>query len=216
MKLILMPLTIMLILVVLSQMGMGSTAYDFGTGDFRAGGGTVSDYYYDLDGNPKMNSTSLVPVDPDEDITIIMAQYGSVAMFYNDTDLIHTYYVLYYDTGALHPVPYRYLGQGGASSSGGSVIGVTIEDSLVFIGVCVGVIAFSAVIGIQIFGSGENSVSIYIIIMFTGLLSFWAILSLGAISLITSIPNFGAILYVVLTLMYTVGTFQMVSGGGSE
>lgn len=216
MKLILLPLTVMLVLVVLSQMGMGSTSYDFGTGDFRVSGGTVSDYYYDEDGNAKMNATSLIPIDPDEDITIVKEQYSGIAVFYNDTNLIHTYYELFYDAGGLHNVEYNYLGQGGTSTSGGSIIGVTINDALVFLGVVIGTIALVSVIGIQILGSGESEISIYVVVMFTALLSFWAILSLGALPLITSIPNFGAIFYVILTLMYTVGCFNTVSGGGTE
>lgn len=216
MKYLVIPLSIMLILTVLGQMGLVEDATGFGEGDLRVAGGTVTDWYYDVDGNPKLNSTSLVPYDPAEKITVVNDGAIGVALFYNDTNLFHTYYSLYHDTEASEPVLYGNLGQGGASSGGGALLGVGISDNFAFIALIVGIIALVGVIGIQLFGSGESETSIFVIIVFTGLLALWTILSFGSYDMIVSIPLFGPIVYVVLTLMYSVGAFQMVAGVGSE
>ena len=211
MKLIIIPLACMAVLVLFSLTGFGEEV--FGEDDLYLSG-TNLDYYYDENGAQKVLIETMAPVDSDENFHIVGQGAYSTALFYNDTDIIHTHYELYYDTGAEHPVIYKDVGKRYSGSSG-STLTVDMNSGLAFIAVCVGVTALVSVIGLQIFGSGESEFSLTVITMFTGLLAFWAILSYGGLPMITSIP-YGSVLYVIFTLMYAVGCFQAVSSGSAE
>lgn len=217
MKLILLPLSIMTVLILLSLMGFG-TEYGFGETELYLSGAN-DDYYYDVNGVAKLNVTTLLPIDSGENIRIVpqhVQSYPDKARFYNDTNFIHTYYQLYYDSGGQHEVLMKDLGKTYSNSEGGSSSTVvSMDSSFAFIAVVVGISAFSALVGISILGSGESEFSISVIVLFTGFLSLWAILSFSSITLITSIP-YGSVFYVVLTLMYTVGCFQQIGSGSSE
>lgn len=199
----------MLVAVLLSQMGLG-TEYAFDDGNIALTG-AQGGVYYDGDGTSKLNATTLEPLNSSEKITIVREDTTGVALWYNDTNLIHTYYGLYTDTGGADAVFYHELGRS-QNAGGGSEVGVSISDSFGFIAVVVGIVALVSIVGFQVLGSGESEVSVAVITMFTGLLAFWTILSLGGLPLITSIPTFGVLLYVVLTAMYSIGCFKAISG----
>lgn len=212
MKLILIPLTVMCVLVMFSLVGFG-TEYTFGSDDLTMSG-TNLDYYYDEDGCPKILIETMEAVETSENLHIVGQGAYSTALFYNDTNIIHTYYELYYDTGASEPVVYKDIGKTYAGDSK-TALTVDMNNAFAFLAIVVGVSALVAVIGLQIFGSGESEFSLTVITLFTGFMAFWAIVSYGALAMITAIP-YGSILYVILTLMYSVGCFQQIGSGGSE
>lgn len=202
----------MTVILILGQMGM-ATSDGFGEGTLEVHGVNTG-VYYDSDANPKLNITTLETIAPDEEITIFPDDITGYATFYNQT-MYPTRDFLYYDTGASEPVLYDNLGKTYAGSSP-TVMGVSVDSSFAFIAILVGVSAFVGIIGFQLFGSGESETSIFIIVILSGLIALWSVLSYGALGMITSIPIFGAPLYVIFTLMYCVGCFQAISNSGSS
>ena len=76
------------------------------------------------------------------------------------------------------------------------------------------VITIAVIIGIQVLGSGLSPSSVSTIrtaVMYTGL---WVTLSLTASPLIESISTVGSIIYISLTIIYIIGVFQRITGGG--
>lgn len=210
MKLIIIPLAVMLMLVLFSQMGLG-TSETFGKATLGSTQYDVS-VLYDSDGNQKVNATTLEPLDGLEQITIYEDDIG-FAIWYNQT----TYWsrgCLYWDVDGEDPVLYNDLGR--SSPQGVSVLGVELNTSTVFLAIVTCVIALVSVVGFQLFGSGESETSISVIVIFGGLMAFWSILSLGGLPLLTLVPYLGSLLYVILTLVYSIGCFKAISSGGSE
>jgi len=74
------------------------------------------------------------------------------------------------------------------------------------------VIAIVSVIGINIIGSGLSETSVHIITLGTAYTTIWIVLSLLASPLILSIEVFGALIYVVLTIIYAIGFINKISG----
>ena len=67
--------------------------------------------------------------------------------------------------------------------------------------------------GITFLGSGLNPQSARIIIFITAFGGIWAVLSILASSLIFQIEVFGTIIYISLTIAYSIGVIQQISGG---
>lgn len=67
--------------------------------------------------------------------------------------------------------------------------------------------------GIQVVGSGLNAESVRIIILITGYVGIWTSLSIIAFNLIITIEVFGSIIYITLTIGYSIGVLQKISGG---
>ncbi len=82
------------------------------------------------------------------------------------------------------------------------------------IALIVSIIVVAGITGIQVLGSGLNPESAKIIIVITGYIGIWSALSIIAFNLITSIQIFGSIIYITLTLAYSIGVIQKLSGGG--
>ena len=74
------------------------------------------------------------------------------------------------------------------------------------------IIALVSVIGINILGSGLSETSVHIITLGTAYTTIWIVLSLLASPLIFSIEIFGALIYVVLTIIYAFGFINKISG----
>ena len=71
----------------------------------------------------------------------------------------------------------------------------------------------AGVSGITFLGSGLNPQSARIIIFITAFGGIWAVLSILASSLIFQIEVFGSIIYITLTIAYSIGVIQQISGG---
>lgn len=78
----------------------------------------------------------------------------------------------------------------------------------------IGFVTVAALVGAQIFGSGlsdSNARALMYMIIYS---SLWTMLSILSAPLIFSVPVFGAVLYVGLTIAYAVGGIQNVIRGG--
>ena len=88
-----------------------------------------------------------------------------------------------------------------------------IDPILGTIAIIIAIGVFSGLIGVRILGSGISETSVRIIsigVVHTGL---WLMLSILAMPLIISIEVFGTIIYIALTLGYTIGVIQKISEG---
>lgn len=74
------------------------------------------------------------------------------------------------------------------------------------------IIVIASITGIQVLGSGLSTASVKIFIILTGFVGIWTVLSLLAFNLINSIQIFGSLIYITLTLMYTIGVIQKITG----
>ncbi len=81
------------------------------------------------------------------------------------------------------------------------------------IALIVAIIVVATITGIQVLGSGLNANSAKIIILITGYIGIWTSLSIVAFNLITSIEIFGSIIYISITIAYSIGVLQNISGG---
>ena len=80
---------------------------------------------------------------------------------------------------------------------------------VILIAITVGI----AFVGIKVLGSGLSDPSVKVIITATVYTGLWLVLSVLASSLIFSIEIFGAIIYVVLTIIYVIGVIEKISEG---
>lgn len=213
MRLLVIPLVILTVVTIFG-IYVGEAAY--GTTEF--GLTQDLDYYYDSEGVAKLNVTTMEPVDSAEDIMIHLHN-NQYATFSNTTGghvspLLGERYLLYYDAAAEYPV--NYVDLGNPNPNQGASFGVDLGTNMGFIVVIVGISVFAAVIGLKIFGTGMGETSTSFIIYFSALLALWAVVSAGGLPVLSTIPTFGNIFYLILTLMYTVGSLQLVGGVSSE
>lgn len=76
--------------------------------------------------------------------------------------------------------------------------------------------SIALLIGIQAFGSGLSDEAVRIGSLSIIYTAIWTLLSTLAIPLLFAIELFGALIYVTLTIAYTVGVIQKIAGGGSN
>lgn len=69
----------------------------------------------------------------------------------------------------------------------------------------------AGITGIQIVASGLSPESVRVIILITGYVGIWSALSIVAFNLIFSIQIFGSIIYISLTLAYSIGVVQKLA-----
>lgn len=73
------------------------------------------------------------------------------------------------------------------------------------------IVILASALGIQVVGSGLSSISVKTIIISTAWISMFVILSLFGYPFIASIPyGFGNLLFIVLSIMYAFGIFQLI------
>lgn len=77
--------------------------------------------------------------------------------------------------------------------------------------ILVAIILVATITGVQFLGSGLSSESVRIFILLTGYIGIWTVLSILAFNLIVSIAIFGSIIYIMLTIGYTIGVVQKIS-----
>lgn len=87
--------------------------------------------------------------------------------------------------------------------------------SLVIAGISIltTIIIVASITGISVLGSGLNPQSSKIIVVITAYIGLWFSLSVLAFSLIISIPVFGTLIYIGITIGYSIGVIQKISGG---
>lgn len=90
---------------------------------------------------------------------------------------------------------------------------LVVGDLAGAIAIIVIIITLGALIGIQVFGSGLSGNSVRMIILAVVYISLWTTLSLFAGDMLFSIEGFGSVIYVGLTLIYTVGVIRHIGGG---
>lgn len=71
------------------------------------------------------------------------------------------------------------------------------------------------VIGLQVVGSGLNSESVRVIFLGTVYTSLWTFLSFLSAGLIIGIQVFGALIYMVLTIVYVIGVIRHLGGSSA-
>lgn len=80
------------------------------------------------------------------------------------------------------------------------------------IAIIITIIVVATITGIQVLGSGLSPASVRIFILLTGFVGIWTSLSILAFSLIVSIEIFGGIIYIIITVAYTIGVIQKITG----
>ncbi len=73
---------------------------------------------------------------------------------------------------------------------------------------------FVGIMGIRIFTAGLAETSIKMLSTLFFYLGIWGVFSVLALPLIMSIQLYGLSIYIILTIMYTVGVFEKGRGGG--
>ena len=74
------------------------------------------------------------------------------------------------------------------------------------------IILVATITGVSVLGSGLNPQSAKIIITLTAFIGLWTTLSLIVFPLIIEIAIFGSIIYIGLTIGYSIGVYQQFSG----
>ncbi len=74
--------------------------------------------------------------------------------------------------------------------------------------------AVSALVGIQVLGSGLSPEAVRALMLGIAYTGIWVVLSVLAYPLIAGIQVFGATIYVGLSIVYVVGVIQRIAGGG--
>jgi hypothetical protein len=99
----------------------------------------------------------------------------------------------------------------GADFEYATVVGVdTLTGAFAIV---VGLAALSAVVGIQVFGSGISEQSVRIISLIVGWGAVWGVFSALGWNLINSIEIFGYLIWVALTILYAYGVLSKISEG---
>lgn len=75
-------------------------------------------------------------------------------------------------------------------------------------------ISIAVIVGIKVFGSGISEQSVHTIIVIVGYGSLWGFFSALSLNLIISIELFGWLMYLVLSIIYTIGVMNKISGSG--
>lgn len=92
--------------------------------------------------------------------------------------------------------------------------GISLSETLIFVGMFVGLLALAAIIGLRIFGSGLAGASIGLIFKLSSLLLLWTILTTMSYSILFDFPTFGALIWLILTFSYTSGVLMSIAGAG--
>jgi len=74
------------------------------------------------------------------------------------------------------------------------------------------VIAVAGILGISVLGSGLNPASTKIIIMLTAFIGIWISLTFIVFNLIIEIAIFGSVIYIGLTIGYSIGVIKKLTG----
>lgn len=90
---------------------------------------------------------------------------------------------------------------------------VNIDPTIGLLTIIIAVITLASIIGIQILGSGLSDTSIHVITVLTAYYGLWIALTVMVSGFIFQIELFGALIYMSLTIMYSIGIIQKITGG---
>lgn len=77
------------------------------------------------------------------------------------------------------------------------------------------IILVASLTGITFLGSGLSTASVRVIVLATSYIGLWASMSILAFNLIKSIEVFGSLIYIGITIMYSIGVIQKLTGGST-
>lgn len=89
-----------------------------------------------------------------------------------------------------------------------------IDEVFGAITILIVILSIVVIIGIRIFDSGLSDEAIRTITVIFMYLGIWALMSTFAHPLILQIEVFGALIYVILTIIYVIGIFQKITNEG--
>lgn len=87
------------------------------------------------------------------------------------------------------------------------IAGIALITAIIFV---------ATIVGVQVLASGLSTASVRVIILATSYIGIWTALSILAFNLISSIEVFGSIIYISLTIGYSIGAIQKISGVGGD
>lgn len=90
-------------------------------------------------------------------------------------------------------------------------VNVGINEITGSIAIIIALVSIAVVVGLQIFGSGISEQSVRTIIVIIGYASIWGIFSSLSLNLIVSIETFGVLIYLFITILYTIGVMEKIS-----
>lgn len=82
--------------------------------------------------------------------------------------------------------------------------------------VILGIFAVIILAGTQVLGTGLSDSSIQLLIRLTAYIVIWIVLSIFSLSFLYYLEDFGNVIYVVLTIGYTLGFLQSLALGGNS
>jgi len=193
-KLLLIPLTALVILAILSMCGLGSANFNYNTSIGE------SQVYYDSNGHAVIFGNGT-----------IAGEFGSI---YNDADLAYWSnatgeYCLYLDQTGVDPLLFADFGKSGG-------ISIDLGSSLGLLGLLMGVMALAVVSGLTIFGTGTSDSSVNIVVTCTAYLAVWGVFSALTLNLLMGFDSYGWLIYFTLTIMYTLGIIQSFTNSGGS
>lgn len=97
-----------------------------------------------------------------------------------------------------------------------SILFDVTATSIGFFAIVAALVALGIIAGVRLLDSGLSGFSVKIIVMAAAFGGLWTVMSGMSVDLLTSIPIFGNILFFGLTLVYTIGSVFMLSGGGED
>jgi hypothetical protein len=107
-------------------------------------------------------------------------------------------------------------GLSSSATSLGSEYAFQIDELTGAIAIIVIIVSIATLVGIRVVGSGLSDQSIKTITIGITYIGIWALFSVFSMPLIIMIEVFGTFLYIFLTIMYTIGVVQKITGGTIE
>lgn len=207
-KMIALPLAILFVLAVLSSLGLGDstwnefhTSYDIGEQLYDSGGHAVC----------TLGNFSAVEGGESGRVVYKLEPYGFLGSQYHevarwDNGSIVTF-DLFYDTQATRQVMWDDITVGNKQ-------GFQIASALGFIAAVVGLMALAVVVGVKVFGFGTSNGMV--VVMGTAYLGIWGVFSALGFDLIMAMDLLGPVIYLTLTLIYTLGIIGSFQGGSDD
>lgn len=221
MKLILMPVSVLLLLAIFSLVGIGEQNnlqdQKFTTYDTVTSKGVDGEYLYLYNGNGEpvcyWNGTGLTPNDDGK----LTSYYAGIMRWQNST---HTQ-VVYFDATQQRVVKTSdmtvtgFLGDYERIDENTDTF--SLDTSLGWIILFTAILAIGTIAGIRLFGSGLSDSAQQLLYKGTFFITLWTMLSLLSYDLIMAGGFLVFIVYFIFTAMYVIGTVRELYGsGGSE
>lgn len=218
MKLILVPLSFLIVMVLFAQAGLG---------DDMPGSAWVGTYQgtvrtlYDSSGQAVCysNGTAVAPATNNGTLVHVEGSWvtslwgaGEGVMKWQNNTAQHVFgassdqYLLYWDTDGVHSATDAgNMVTGDLSDPSGNSVGFEFATSIGMLGMIGGLMILAGVVGARVLGIGVSEISVGVIVKGTAFLVVWGVFSLAAYPLIIDTSVFGGTLYFMLTIGYALG-----------